>query len=716
LAVATLAARPARAQETSPPAVALLTTPAGLSALKSSIPSGLVASRAQLDSILRGVSALDLTARFLGDAGPSQRVGSVELAGGADVTLKAHLVRQPGQDAAALDSLELNATGVKVAGLSVRRVTVGSDGAMQVQLDRWMPNVSIKQVEHKSNGDVVLHTPWWLPNVTVSPDGTTRTRILGIGMKVGKVDARVFAKWPPSVESLASLLPDGPADAPPKTLSELAGTLSWNASGSLANDTLALSGKPIDGTVDATVAGSARLEKGTLTTIGDANTVSLAVRAGPQSLSVGSNTGDLTAASVQLDGRYRLSVPLDDPGKKLAIEFDGQASYAVSGSNVQLSLPEGAKVSIGSGDATGTQQVTLKTDPATGLLELNGTGDYVAHVQGPIQIENLGAVQSLGVDGTLGLNGKATIADDHLTLDGKISGDHQVMTDGFVQVLAGTATARGLIQAGSQVNLDVSDAQAKIRLGLRPSGDLEDVRPGFAGGSAAGTLTGKVGLDDVSVRLDTGAMGLALDGSANARVDAPFAASVGPDGRLVVDPSKTRATIPVDIALDQGSTLEIRDPSRPTRFTLDRGGSTLRVTGQLSFDERGQPVLTELDHAHISLKLGAAPAVIAGLPIGDAADKTVSLDGRVVFRPNGLDVYGTFGVTIEGTASTPILSIDYAPKPTDLAQARPDDRDLDPALRAAIQKRDAETREATPATDALLKDALDADRSVVEER
>src|SRR5207253_585334 len=113
-------------------------------------------------------------------------------------------------------------------------------------------------------------------------------------------------------------------------------------------------------------------------------------------------------------------------------------------------------------------------------------------------------VRSLDADGASTLRGTATLGNDELALDGKLSGEHRAATDGFVQVLGGTAETHGVIETGSRVKVDVSDAKARIRLGPRP---------GFAGGSAAGRVSGAVGVGDLSLGVDTAGLGLDLAGS-----------------------------------------------------------------------------------------------------------------------------------------------------------------------------------------------------------
>ena len=645
----------------------ILTTPAGLSVATSIAASGLQATDPQqLQTILRTVSALDLTTHFHANQNmPATTVGPLTLSGGADVTVNAHVTRAPGQSTATLDSLEIDASGVTAGGVAVQKVTLDSNGVATVKLSSWIPTLTIKQVEHTSDGTTVLHTPWWMPNVKVKSDGTTSV----LGFKVGTVSSQVFAHWPPSLDDIAQMA--SPSTTPTTTtatttdpLKTLAGTLSWTAKASVDNNSVAIAGKVVQGNLTANVSGSANLANGRITTIGDTSTASLQVNVAPQTVGNATSGADVKDFALKLDGTYHLSVPLEN-ASQLTADFSGHATYQLDGTNLKLALPNGAKVSVGSVDASADANVGLQIDGSKSVYQMTGDGTYTAHVKGPIQLENVGPVKSLAVDGTITSTGKESMTNGVVSFDGNATGDATTTENGVAQILEGEKgfpqglAANATIDKGSTANVDVTDAKAAIALNLAPNAGagVKDITTAFVGGSAAGTLNGQVGLADVTAK--DGGANVAIKGDAQVGLNAPFAATVGPDGSPTLDPTKTNATVPVNLTLHPGSTVDYSGSGLATHFTVDREGSYVKVTGKLTLDAQGNPVVQEADDADVFLTLGPATATIGGKQISVPAEKTVKLQGRVVFRPNGLDVYGSLTVGIQGDATHPILSINY---------------------------------------------------------
>jgi hypothetical protein len=661
--------RPALAQD-APPRNGILTTATGLAAPSSAPSAGLTTSDPEeLQQILRTISALDLTAHFHAARNiPTQTIGPLVLSGNADLSLHAHIARGPGQDSAVLDSLSVEGSGATLAGWAVQRASLDSQGQVSVKLSSWIPTVTIKQVEHQSD-QIVLHTSWWMPNIKVKNDGTTTL----LGFHVGHINPTMLAHWPPCLDDVERMMrskpptdgsaPTAPVAAAPTTsaagpsmFDQLAGTLDWKLTGNIKNNSLSVSGKLVQGELDATVSGNATVDHGEIKTTG-ANTASVSVTVGAQNMGSAANGTDLGPSSVKLDGTYDLDVPLAHPDR-LAVDFNGRANYSIQGSNMRLTIPDtNTKITVGNGDVTGATTVSLSEDLAKHILQINGNGTYSAQVNGAVHLDNVGPVKTLDTAGSITSTGSTTIGNGSVTWNGTLNGHEAEQKIGIVQILAGGVLGNANVEPGSTADLNVPNATASIELGLARNGNLKDLVPSFGGASGPGTLSGQLTVDGLSAHgngVDT-----TVNGTASVGVTAPFGATLTPDGTLNFDPSKTNLTIPVHLDLKQGTEVSYRGPTGSTRFTLDRDGSTVQVTGKIGLDKDQNAVLQELDDADVNLSLGPATAVVGGHVFDMKAEKTIQLKGRIVFRKNGFDVYGNLTVGIHGDDRTPILSVNY---------------------------------------------------------
>lgn len=735
-------------------AMPVLSAPTGLAAPRSTASQGLASTDPSVvDGVLKSVSAISVAAEYRADANAGMALGPVEMKGGADVALNAHFDAVSGSKTPVLDSLDLTASGVDLKGplgisLPVKHVSVDSKGAITAQLSSWLPSVTIKSVEHKPNGDVVLHGgSWFMPDITIRKDGT----VVGpLGVKLGKADARIFAQWPPTLESLGALGAGGGN----VNLSQLAGNLKWDVAAKGDNRTLAFGGKVIQAHVDAEVKGSGRLANGRITTLGDANTASVTLKVGPQAIHDDKgNSAALKASEVTLNGKYKLTAPLKDATKNLIVDFDGKASYSVDPTNIHLNLPDGAKVSIGEAKVQGTERILVSDNK--GVVAFSDDGTYAAQVKGPIHVENLGPVKSLDLDGTATSVGHDKLVNGGVQVQGNLTGEETVVkAAGIAQRLRGEQgdyQVMTTVKAGTKLNVNLSTVQAALALKLTKSGSLTDVHTdvknpvikGSVGGhlalgdttvvtpnvkvsdsAAEGDVT--VGIDSTrgaaaikgNVKLDApasvdatqngirahaaidagsnlgvdatvatvasganpirringkilGALGASgitaqgpgldakLNGDAKVGVEAPFSATVDGNNNVKVDPTKTTAHLPVTIALAKGSRVSYRQGQLLTDCTLDKDGSYVKVTADFAVDAQGKPVLQDLNDADIFITLGPATATVAGYHLDMQAEKTLSYKGRVVFRPNGIDVYGSAQIGIQGQPNTPIFSVNY---------------------------------------------------------
>src|SRR5262249_51917133 len=148
-----------------------------------------------------------------------------------------------------------------------------------------------------------------------------------------------------------------------------------------------------------------------------------------------------------------------------------------------------------------------------------------------------------------------------LTIHGKASGEEteQPGQIGIVQALQGDKSAgfRASVAPGSKLDLNVDDVQAAIALGLAPpSGSTRDVGAGFAGAKIDGALGGDLNLGDASYQGN--GTDVKTNGSADVKGNAPFSATISPDGTLAFDPQKTSATLPLNMTLNAGTTVDYK--------------------------------------------------------------------------------------------------------------------------------------------------------------
>src|SRR5581483_6023909 len=108
--------------------------------------------------------------------------------------------------------------------LKLQKVSIASNGEVDVKLNSWIPTIKIKQVEHLANGDTVLHT-----TIGIGPFKITKT-LAHLNFDLSPV----LAHWPPSAEvavgGMAKALEGlaGAGSGSSSAVTQLAGKVDWS--------------------------------------------------------------------------------------------------------------------------------------------------------------------------------------------------------------------------------------------------------------------------------------------------------------------------------------------------------------------------------------------------------------------------------------------------------------------------------------------------------
>jgi hypothetical protein len=766
LGAALVLSSPAAFAQNAPAATPVLQTTSGLEAPTSRSPIGFVPpSATNLNDYVDAVGGIQVTASF--ESSQASTIGAdsngknalVSLQKGATVSLQASYSKKNGQPSATLDSITLTSSGATVGpGLKLEKAEIHSDGTMSVKLNSWIPTLNVTKVQKQPNGDVKLQGSWWGPDVTIKADGSVYVgkqisifgKKIGPLSKIGNVNPSIFASWPPSLSDMETLLkgksaaPSGDAMA---QVNKLAGKLTYDVKANAVGLPITFDGTPVTSKEALEAKGQAQLANGTIATIGSTNTTHVQIDLTPGTYGDGQNGLTIKSGGATLDGAYKLTMPLADPAKNMTVSFDGNATYQMAGSNVHLTLPNGASVSIAQAsiDRTGA----IHADTANGQTNLQlADASYDASVSGPIHVEKLGPISSLDLDGQLSSKGLARIGSDGtLTLQGTVGGEEVVTSSGMLPILdggkgyysssfkPGTKVDVALDQfqgviglplsAGSQLALESGSAQGTVSLqgGLTsnevktgvvdarlPDADVGltlkgNVAAGPNGVSGAGTVKGSVSMPNggavaldlplgegsatidsgAAVNLDAtitkapgtpGATGTQIAGTVSgqlgvsntdakmlgvdanlkddiqAQLNAPFVASVGSDGQVALDPTKTSASVPVKIALHKGSEITIAGQS----VTVQDDDSSIQLTGDFAVDATGQPVLKDLKNVALQIQLGGLTANVLGKTLNLPQVATLHYTGDASFVGSTITIHGTATATEPGKAA-PVVTI-----------------------------------------------------------
>jgi hypothetical protein len=668
-----LASGSARAQTVpvAPKVAGTLDKTTGLGASSAS-PVGLQdPTAATVQRYVRAVSAIHVAMSFVADPGPKMHLGALDVSGGATFKLDGTYSKKAGQTSATLDGLTFDATGVSSDSLvGVRHAEIHADGSMRILLNFPIPALHIKRVQSNPDGSTTLVSgDWYAPSVTITKAGDVQM----LGLSLGHVDPDLFTQWPPTLEDLAHAAQSILATPSKAAQPGLTGTANWQVDGK--TDPVGLP-PPVDPRVQASgsfnFVGMGKLTGTSFATIGDANTATVDLKVGG---ALGSAFAGVSAFGVgaHLDGHYGFTIPLKattGAASNVSVEMNGTATYAAVGNKVYLSLPSGARVTTDQVTASGSSTFQAHVDGSGAGIEVQG-GHLGTEVRGPIQVTKLGPIGSLTVGtpstivSTVGLAG---------ALQGQTGptviapGTPALVSLGFDSV---TGSVELPAKGAPTVNLS-GTVQGNLDAGVTAAaGNTSVSSPSVTGslnGTVAASLTngtadvrghvlGALGATDATVKAP--GTSIALKGQAAGSVDLPFDATTGPDGKTAVAVTSNQLSVPLRVDLKAGTQVTLTQNGVRTNVTLDQDGSFVQLTGKIALGPDGKPTVSELDDVNVLLSLGPTAATVLGHNVQAGGQKTATLKGRVVLRPNGMDVYGDFEVSVKGDATTPIMSLTW---------------------------------------------------------
>jgi hypothetical protein len=519
-----------------PPAFADPTTAGSeLGPASSRSPIGFVPPSADtIDDYVRAVGAVGVDATF--QASQKESLGSLDLAKGATVSVNVNYSKKPGAADPTFDGLTINTSGVTAetkvlgfnVGVGVKQVKVNADGSMQIAMGGIIPNIDISGIVKQPNGDMKVKLPGWLPydvTITKSGDVVENFHLLfakGSQKTVGHIDPNLLKSWPPQLTDLAPALMKQPAgNLPP--LSALAGTLKWNVNADADGLPVTLEGLPVKAKESVQTSGQATIKNGQLTASGPGNTVHVQVDFGNQKLGDAKNSITLGTGTAKLDGTYQLQVPLDaTAAQKMVLTFDGQGTWQASGNNLHVSLPNGGSASVAHVDLSRTATFHAGVSGKTFTLQ-DDNAQYSFDAQGPIDIQKVGPISKLDLDGTIRSQGTAKVgANGLLSLQGNASSDLQVESSGMLVLLDGQkGYYKASVTPGTKVSVNLDQVNGAVQL------PLDGKSLAFEGAVVHGTASASGDLANV----DVNALGAHLQApGAHADLSATGQLAVGANG------------------------------------------------------------------------------------------------------------------------------------------------------------------------------------------
>jgi len=484
----------------------------------------------------------------------------IQIQGDSQIKVSASYSKKDGQPTATLDDLKVEAPAAHFGPfglLSLQKAEIKSNGEIDLKLARYLPTLRVTQITRDKNGDVHLHIKWF-PDVYITPSGDVQIHVgpsfLHFTKTIAHVNVNLFAQWPPSLEDFL-----GAAAAPmsqsggmvgalsgdtKKIVDSLAGTATYSFHATTKDTPIDMNGVSTKASAQVDLSGKADVKNGTLTTIGNGNTASVKLQVGATDVNTARGGAHLDGATVSLGGTYRLSMPLDAQ-RRMTIDFNGNAALSGSGTGAHFTLPNGATVRVGSFDGSARTGVTFHQDPNGRSFQLSG-GSYDVGASGPIQVENLGKISSLDMDGSLRSQGTVSIGPSGLAqLTGDLHGQGVLASD--VPLSLGGATTT--LQKGTNVDVALDHIAGAVQLGSSPS-------------LVSAQASGSVGVH--------GAVGPTTLSQNGMTVQAPGAAvDLTLTGDAGLDPSGVKASGHVT----GKGTLE-----GPTSVSLQKGGSSFSTT------------------------------------------------------------------------------------------------------------------------------------------
>ncbi len=699
----------------------------GLDATSSKPVNGLAGlSAADLQKYVSSVQAVNLSVDFQTAQGAPTNIGDtshwtihhlgplpipvpnlmpkgVQIEGNSDVKLSASYSKKNGQSVATLDDLKIQAPAAHFGPfglLSVQDAEIKSNGEIDLKLAKYLPTLTVSQITMDTDGDVHLHLKY-LPDVYITPTGDVQIHVgpswLHYTQTIGHVGVNLFAQWPPSLEDFLAL-GGAPADAlahegstkqsmpstggivaalggtgaVAKAIDSLAGTASFSLNATTEGTPLTLGGKTTSANAQVSVNGQASLKNGVLQTIGNNNTANVKVTVGALDASLpNGDSADLKNATATLGGHYQLTLPLADPTKKMTVDFAGNAGVTASGTNANLVLPKGAKVSVSSFNGSANASFDVKDGSAGPSFQLDG-GSYSLGASGPIQVQKLGGISALDMDGSLASTGTVKIGPSGLAqLTGNLTGNETLENNVGLSLPNGTRTT---LQKGSALDVSLSQIQGSMDVPLLAG---KTGAPTFVSGSATGSIgvQGNVGPtaakeDGLTVLAPGAAVDMTLTGSASATPSSVTGSGNVTGTATLTGPASVSGTLAdgakVKTSIASGSKVALSGTVTDGASGLGASGTatTVATLGATTISDQGYTVNAPSGSVDLSINgkagEGGATATVTGTAgLGDGTTVTsaklhstlagganVSLNGNVTDGSSGLAANGTAKATV----------------------------------------------------------------------
>ncbi|HZV00053.1 MAG TPA: hypothetical protein VFF73_25275 [Planctomycetota bacterium] len=313
--------------------------------------------------------------------------------------------------------------------------------------------------------------------------------------------------------------------------------------------------------------------------------------------------------------------------------LDNQAGYYKAG------IKSGSVVDVHLDQVSGALQLPLDGQ-AMAFKGASATGDVGVHAdltgvevkKGPALVTVPDAHVDAAVRGTVNIDPGFGI-----TGSGAATGDVRLPQGGNATVtLPGGINATAPIDKTTEVDVNASIS-----------------KPTATGAtSVRGVLTGELGVDNPSG--SARGVSATLNGGVTASVEAPFAVKIGADGKPVIDPSRTSATMPVRISVKKGSKITFN--GKTATVTSDEG--YIQLTGEIALDATGKPVLKELKNVQVNLELGNLSLPIGANTITIPGVANEQFKGDVTFSNGTIQIKGSDQVTLAGQKA-PLINITF---------------------------------------------------------
>jgi len=211
---------------------------------------------------------------------------------------------------------------------------------------------------------------------------------------------------------------------------------------------------------------------------------------------------------------------------------------------------------------------------------------------------------------------------------------------------SGPAALSTGLRAGSRVDFDLSSLRTDAALDKGLLAALTSAKAG---------VKARVLLSDTEVAV--GGLKARILGDGAVDLDGIIGAERDLDGELRVAPS-SGVRMSFRLALKNGSQIMINKPGSSTNVTINGPTSFIDFDAEVRLGADGKPVLREVTKANIRLELDSVSTSFLGNSVTLPGEKVINLkDGRIVFRDDGIDIFGELGMSVRSAGDRPAVSI-----------------------------------------------------------